>query len=99
MNEKCTEVINEIKAHIKKQGGAMSSWYVGITADIDERLHGDHKVPKEDHWFIHKDAGSETNARAVEAWFMDNTNVAGDKGGGINPTHVYAYLITSITEP
>ena len=45
-------ICDEIASHISAQGGAKNTWYVGIAADIPQRLHGDHRVPKVDHWFI-----------------------------------------------
>jgi len=37
-------ITEEIKAHIRKQGGAYRSWYVGVTSDIEQGLFNDHNV-------------------------------------------------------
>ena len=93
------KALNEIVAHIDKQGGAYSGWYCGITADIESRLHGDHKVPHKDHWFITRTCENETDARAVEATLI-RLGCDGAPGGGDETTkYVYAYLKTSVTDP
>ena len=93
------QVLNEITAHIDKQGGAYSGWYCGITSDINSRLHGDHKVPQENHWFITRQCFNETDARAVESTLI-NLGCDGGGGGGDRTTvYVYAYLKTVVTDP
>ncbi len=54
MTKTAQEVYDEILSHIKKQGGAFQSWYCGVTENIQDRLHGAHKVPKEGHWYIYR---------------------------------------------
>ena len=93
------DVLDEIVVHIDKQGGAYSGWYCGITADIESRLHGDHKVPHKDHWFITRACENETDARVVEASLI-RLGCDGAPGGGDETTrYVYAYLKTSTTDP
>ena len=93
------EALNEIVAHIDNQGGAYFDWYCGITADIESRLHGDHKVPHKDHWFITRTCETETDARAMEATLIE-LGCDGAPGGGDEATkYVYAYLKTAVTEP
>lgn len=97
------QVLNEITAHIDKQiaqdGGKYSNWYCGITSDINSRLHGDHKVPQKDHWFISRPCFNETDSRAVEASLI-KLGCDGAPGGGDETTViVYAYLKTAITNP
>ena len=92
-----TLIIDEITAHINKQGGGFSKWYCGITDDIDRRLHTEHNVPKEGAWFIFRQAGDKTAAEMIEGYFLDQ-GCQGDKGGGNdNTVFVYAYLIKSTT--
>lgn len=93
------EAYEEILAHIQKQGGSFSAWYCGITQSIKSRLHGDHKVPDKDHWFIHRKCVNDEAARAVEKALLDQGCDGGGGGGDENAVHVYAYLKTSITEP
>jgi hypothetical protein len=91
------QIVNDIDAHIKKQGGGYGSWYVGITGDIDDRLHGAHKVPKQNHWYITRQGDSHTIARAAEKVFIDAGCKGGGGGGDDNSSWVYAYLITGVT--
>jgi len=91
------QIIADIDAHIKKQGGQYSSWYVGITADIEERVYGEHKVPREGHWRIHREADSAAISRAVEKAFLDAGCKGGPGGGDDSAVWVYAYLITANT--
>jgi hypothetical protein len=93
------EAYDEILAHIQKQGGSFSSWYCGITENIQNRLHGDHKVPEKDHWFIHRTCTSSEAARNVEKALLDLGCDGGQGGGDDDAVHVYAYLKTSTTEP
>ena len=99
MAKEAQQILNEITAHIDKQGGAYSGWYCGITSDIDSRLHGDHKVPRENHWFITRQCLNVTDARAVESALIKQ-GCDGESGGGDETTiHVYAYLKTAETDP
>lgn len=92
-------ITNEISTHIRKQGSNLSSWYVGITKDIDQRLFGDHNVPKDNHWRAHRIAISSNDARAAEKALI-NWGCDGGTGGGDNSAvFVYAYLKSPITNP
>ncbi len=91
-------VVNEIHAHMRKQGGSPSSWYVGITSDIEQRLFGDHGVPKENHWYCYRETFTSNDARSVEKAFLDYGCDGGSGGGDDTSTFVYAYLKTSITK-
>lgn len=92
-------IVNEIGAHIQKQGGALSSWYVGITEDIEQRVFGAHRVPRKDHWRAHRKATSSSAARAAEKALV-NWGCDGGTGGGDNgAVYVYAYLKTAVTNP
>lgn len=92
-------ICDEMAAHISKGGGLRKSWYVGITADIPQRLHGDHRVPKLDHWFIWREAYSSDEARAIEQAFLDLGCDGGPGGGDHTARFVYAYLKRSVTKP
>jgi hypothetical protein len=70
MSMKAQEAYDEILAQIQKQGGEFSTWYCGITQNINNRLHGDHKVPEKGHWFIYRKCVSDEAARAVEMLSM-----------------------------
>lgn len=90
------DVVNEIVAHIRKQGGPVGSWYAGIASNIEQRLFGDHCVPKE-HWWIRRRAANSTAARAAEKALLDWGCDGGPGGGDDTCIHVYAYLKTPKT--
>lgn len=99
MAKTAQEAFDEIIAHINKEGGLRNTWYSGITSDIEARLHGDHGVPKKDHWFIYRETISSSAARAVEKALIDSGTDGGSGGGDDNAAFVYAYKKTSITDP
>lgn len=90
-------IIDEIAAHIAKQGGQRSHWYVGITADIDQRLHGAHGVPKKNHWYAWREAVTADDARSIEQAFLQWGCDGGSGGGDSRSRFVYAYLKTAAT--
>jgi predicted GIY-YIG superfamily endonuclease len=90
-------VYREIMAHMSNSGTPPSRWYVGITSDPRKRLFTDHNVSKDDH-YIYLDAESETTARLIEAFIINEHHTKGDLGGGDkSTTFVYAYVITNHT--
>lgn len=93
------EAYDVILVHIKKQGRPFSSWYCGITENIQNRLFGDHKVPKKNHWYAYKQCINSNAARSVEKAFIDQGCDGGTGGGDEDADYVYAYLKTSVTEP
>jgi hypothetical protein len=90
-------IIAEIDAHMKLSGFPNSSWNVGITCDIEERLFGYHRVPRKDHWFIYRRATDSEEARAIEAAYHRVGCKGGSGGGDHTATYVYAYVINSNT--
>ena len=89
---------SDIKQYVQKIGGAWSSWYVGITADPEQRLFNDHNVDRKGAW-IYVPCDSADVARDVEAYFIDILGTKGGGGGGDNASKfVYAYTITSSTK-
>ncbi len=93
------QVYDEIIAHIKKQGGAYSAWYCGITSDWESRLFDEHKVPRKDHWRIVCQCHKNEDARAVETE-LHKQGCDGAPGGGDQTTvYVYAYLKGTMTNP
>jgi len=93
------EIFNEIIAHIRNQGGHFSSWYCGITEDIQTRLFGDHKVPRKNHWFIYRQCANNIAARNVENALIAEGCDGGPGGGDFDAIYVYAYLKNQITNP
>ncbi len=74
-----------------------SVWYVGITADIEQRLFGYHKVPRKNHWFIYRKALTHHSARNIESKYHE-AGCRGSHGGGDDTSvYVYAYVISPQT--
>lgn len=92
-------VVDQISGHILRQGGPASAWYVGITADVEQRVFADHQVPKKDHWRIHRQAVSSDAARAAEKALLDWGCDGGGGGGNVGAIYVYGYLKTASTKP
>jgi hypothetical protein len=92
-------IADQIAEHINRQGASRSNWYVGITADVQQRLHGDHGVPSADYWFIVRKAPSAEHARSVEKSFLEWGCDGGPGGGDHRAVFVYAYLKSHITTP
>ncbi len=91
---------DEIVSHIEKSGSGFSSWYVGITKNIRDRLFDDHKVPREAHWYIYRRTATVLAARRVEGALLELGCDGGAGGGGDDAIYVYAYLKKSpITRP
>jgi len=91
--------LDEIAAYIDKSGCPYGQWYVGITSDVRQRLHGDHRVPKKNHWFIIRRLDAEHDARAVEKALLDAGCEGAPGGDDGEPRIVYAYLQTADTAP
>lgn len=93
-------ILSEIVAHIQKEGGPFSTWYSGITSDINSRVHGDHNVPEKNHWYITRPTESNEVARKIERTLIDQYGTDGGPGGGDeSSTIIYSYKKTAITDP
>lgn len=87
-------ILDAFNEHLQKSSKKYwSDYYVGITDNIDERLHGFHKVPKKGHWFIWCPADSEEIARDVEKYFLGKGMDGAPGGGDDDTTFVYCYEI------
>ena len=94
-----TEIIVEIEEYIENWGGVFSNWYVGITADVEDRLFNDHSVKKEGGVWIYSRTSSSSMARRIEKYFIDRKGTQGGPGGGDeNSIYVYAYKINYYTK-
>ena len=97
------QALDEIVTHIDKQiardSGKYSNWYCGITSDIESRLLGDHKVPRENSWYVYRACPNDTDARAVETALVKLGCDGGSGGGDETSVYVYAYLKTAETDP
>lgn len=94
-----SQVYDEIIAHINKQGGQYSSWYCGIASDWENRLFVEHKVPRENHWYIARQCYDDDDARTVEAGLVKFGCDGGPGGGDKTSVYVYAYLKGTMTNP
>jgi hypothetical protein len=92
-----SSIVAEIDAHMQKSGIANSSWYVGVTSDIEKRLFGFHQVPRKDHWYIYRRAINADDARTIEAAYPRAGCKGSGGGGDQTTTYVYAYVITPQT--
>ena len=93
-------IINAIDEHLKKSNKQYyNQFYVGVTSDVQNRLFGAHKVPRENHWWIYRYADTEQIARDVEKHYLD-LGMQGDTGGGTGDGDVkcvYCYAIANYT--
>ena len=90
-------IIAEINAHMKASGVPNKGWNVGITADIEERLFGYHRVSKTNDRWISRKARNSKEARTVEAAYLNAGCKGGSGGGDHTARYVYAYVITKDT--
>jgi hypothetical protein len=91
-------VYEEIAAHMKKQGGPHSSWYVGITSDWETCLFEDHLVPRHHYWCAVHKCYYDTDSRSV-AYSLLSLGCDGEVAGDEDAVYVYAYLKGEMTKP
>ncbi len=90
-------ISSEIDAHMRSSGVLNNGWYVGITSDINERLFGYHRVPRQNHWFIYRRCVTANAARGLETLYH-KAGCKGSTGGGDDScVYLYAYVITQTT--
>ena len=93
------EIINDIDAYRRKHNrNHASKLYVGITNDVDRRLFGFQRVPKENHWWIYRPADDVNTARQVEKYYLDQGMQGGDGGGNNESNIVYCYEVSEDTK-
>lgn len=90
-----TKIVSDIINYIGYDN--KQNWYVGIATNPRDRLFMDHCVDKRNGRWIYRDAVIETDTRDTEKYLLEAYPFKGDVGGGIFPTYVYAYKITSYT--
>ena len=90
-------IYDEMVAHIEGEGRRASTWYAGITGNIEQRLFGDHRVPRKDHWYIYREANSAQSARSIESALTRYGCDGGGGGGDEDSVWVYAYKKTGET--
>lgn len=92
-----SDIVAQICAHADKEGSGYNKWYCGIAADPAERLFSGHNVPKDNSWWIHRNAQTEQNARDTEAYLVKLGFAGGEGGGDSTTVNVYAYKILNST--
>lgn len=85
------QIIKDITNHFR--GHAYKDCYVGITSNIEKRLHDDHNVPRRGKGgtWIYRTAASNSDAREIEKHFLDAGMDGGGGGGDYKSKTVYAY--------
>lgn len=80
------KIKQEIYEYIK---GNWNEWYIRITDDPEKRKT-EHENPT--HW-VQWHVMTDKEAREVEAYFVNNYHINGDKGGGEDCHYVYIFKI------
>ena len=92
------EIIEDIRGYITKRGGCINGSCVGIAAKPVERLFNDHSVDNEKDAWIYRTASSDSVARRIEKYFLDQGAKGGTGGGDDKSKAVYAYKISYRTQ-
>lgn len=79
----------EIRNFVRKNGGIISRWYVGITEDPEQRLDA-HNV-LDSGPCVSREANSHIIARRIEKHFHGRGADGAPGGGDEDAVHVYAY--------
>ncbi len=87
----------EMKAFIDRARAPYAQWYVGITADPDERL-AEHGLQESD-WYIVRRLASAEAARRVADHLLKLGCEGAAGGGDESATAVYAYWKRGHTSP
>lgn len=91
-------IINKIDNHLKVGGGQFyQDFYVGITNDPERRLFKEHKVLKDNAWWIYSKADTSDIAKEVEKHYLELGLRGGTGGGDNDATFVYCYRVTPFT--
>lgn len=91
------QIYDEIIAYINSSPYPASSWYTGITQDVDQRLFGAHNVSRGDRWWAYDRAKTSADARNIEEALLRWGCDGGNGGGDGDTVYVYAYLKTAKT--
>ena len=90
------QIYADFNTYIQQFNLPNSSWYVGITSDINQRLFGDHRVSREGAW-IWRRATDHTQSRAIEMAYHEAGCKGSHGGGDYTAVYIYAYAITPMT--
>ena len=97
MHAQTLSLSSEIDEYMLKSGVRNGGWYVGITADTQERLFGHHRVSRENDWWIFCRCLNASEARTLEAAYHKVGCKGAGGGGDGNSVYIYAYVITRTT--
>jgi hypothetical protein len=94
------QIIHDIVSYISKDGSPFSSWYTGITSDINSRLQNIHNVSTEVHLFISRKSHSAGIASNAASILIHQYGTDGEcSGGDPNSIYVYSYKKGHSTNP
>lgn len=93
------EIIQSFQNYIYLNSGIYREWYIGVTADPDQRLFTDHNVDKQNDKWTHAPAENNEVARSVEKYFLDLGCDGGTGGGDYTSKTAYAYKKNTHTKP
>ncbi len=65
-----SEIISDITEHMRKLGGDLSSWCVGIACDAHNSVLEAHQVEERNDGLIYREAYTAASARAVRDYFV-----------------------------
>lgn len=99
MPESVQKIINDIEYYIRNKCNFQNyeQFYIGITKDIETRLFGSHSVPSTNYCWIWREAFCDTDARAVESYFLGLGMQGGQGGGDEESKYVYVYKVGLLT--
>ena len=93
-------IIGRILRHIKRRGGACSTWVVGMSKEPRSSLFTSHGVRKQgDFWIL---MHAKTHDVARSAWLQLSKKLSSSKGPGLkdpDADFVYAYRKSANTKP
>ncbi len=94
------KIVGRIRGHIKKRGGAASTWVAGISKEPRARLFTKHGVRKVGDFWILMHAETHEVARRVRLYLTSKLSLI--RGSGVEDPkadYVYAYRKSANTKP
>lgn len=100
MAKEKNDIMDDIKAYVKKFGGRFSEWFVGTSVDAKSTLYKMHKLKPGDPGLV-RTALTEIQAADVVTYFVETYKTKGTADGVVEPDrlHVYAYKLQPHTKP
>lgn len=90
-------VTYDINAYMRKEGGAWSQWYVGITTNetIENQLFTQHQVHKERGFWIYRTVTMVTTAQSIYHYYKENGTQGGIHRTGNTALKIYAFKLAA----